>query len=52
MARLSRRAIPFIALGTSFLGLGLASRRAFIYVGIVFLALGVAIVVKRSRGPA
>lgn len=49
MARLSRRAIPFIALGTAFLGVGIVSQRAFIYVGIVFLALGVAIVVKRTR---
>jgi hypothetical protein len=47
MTRLSRRAIPFIALGTSFLGLGLASRRAFVYVGIVFLILGVAIIFAR-----
>jgi hypothetical protein len=50
MARLSRSAIPFIALGTSFLGLGLAGRRTFVYVGVVFLALGIAIVLKRSRG--
>ena len=50
MARLSRRAIPFIALGTAFLGVGTVSQRAFIYVGLVFLALGIAIVVKRSGG--
>ncbi len=50
MARLSRRAIPFIALGTAFLGVGMVSQRAFMYVGVVFIALGVAIVVKRGRG--
>lgn len=50
MARLSRRAIPFIALGTAFLGIGVAGQRVFIYVGLVFLALGIAVVVKRSRG--
>ena len=49
MARLSRRAIPFIALGTAFLGVGATGRRVFIYVGIVFLALGIAVIVKRSR---
>ena len=48
MARLSRRAIPFIALGTAFLGIGVASQRTFIYVGLVFLALGIAIIFKRS----
>lgn len=48
MSRLPRRAIPFIALGTAFLGIGVAGQRAFIYVGIVFLALGIAILVKRS----
>ena len=50
MARLSRRAIPFIALGTAFLGIGAAGQRVFLYLGIVFLALGIAIIFKRSRG--
>ena len=50
MTRLSRRAIPFIALGTAFIGIGLTGRRTFVYVGVVFLALGVAILFKRSRG--
>ncbi|HEY9285589.1 MAG TPA: hypothetical protein VIP46_19215 [Pyrinomonadaceae bacterium] len=50
MARISRRAIPFIALGTAFLGVGVTGRRVFLYLGIVFLALGIAFVVKRSRG--
>ena len=48
MARLSRGAIPFIALGTAFLGVGAAGQRTFIYVGVVFLAIGIAIIVKRS----
>jgi hypothetical protein len=50
MARLSRRAIPFIALGTAFIGIGAAGRRVFLYVGLVFLALGVAVVIRQSRG--
>jgi hypothetical protein len=49
MARLSRSSIPFIALGTAFIGLGLTGRRMFLYLGIVFLALGIGIVFKRSR---
>lgn len=50
MARLSRSAIPFIALGTAFIGIGIAGQRTFLYVGLVFLALGIAIVFKRSGG--
>jgi hypothetical protein len=50
MARLSRRAIPFIALGTAFLGIGIVGQRVFLYLGIVFLALGIGIVLKRSGG--
>jgi hypothetical protein len=48
MARLSRRAIPFVALGTAFLGIGATGQRVFLYVGVVFLALAVAIILKRS----
>ena len=50
MTRFSRGAIPFIALGTAFLGIGFASQRTFIYVGLVFIALGFAIIFKKSRG--
>lgn len=50
MARLARSSIPFIALGTAFIGVGMTGQRVFLYVGIVFLALGIAVVVKRSRG--
>ena len=45
---MSNRGIPFIALGTAFLGIGIASQRTFIYVGIVFLLLGV-ILLRRKR---
>ncbi|MCA1613980.1 MAG: hypothetical protein LC800_07485 [Acidobacteria bacterium] len=50
MTRFSRVPIPFIAVGTAFLGLGLTGRRTFIYVGVVFIALGLALLVKRTRG--
>jgi hypothetical protein len=50
MTRFSRGAIPFIAIGTAFLGVGVASQRTFIYVGLVFIALGFAIIFKKSRG--
>ncbi|HZH31764.1 MAG TPA: hypothetical protein VEY11_13455 [Pyrinomonadaceae bacterium] len=46
---MSKRGIPFIALGTAFLGIGLAGRRTFLYVGIVFLAVGLAFLLKRTR---
>jgi len=49
MARLSKSAIPFIALGTAFIGLGLTGGRVYLYLGIVFLALGIAVIFKRSR---
>jgi hypothetical protein len=49
MTRFSKRAFPFIAIGTAFLGLGLAGRRPFIFVGVVFIVLGIALL-KGSRG--
>jgi hypothetical protein len=45
---MSKRGIPFIALGTAFLGIGIASRRTFIYVGVVFLIIGV-VLLRRTR---
>lgn len=45
---MSKRGIPFIALGTAFLGIGIAGQRAFIYVGLVFLILGV-VLLRRKR---
>ena len=41
MSNIPRRAIPFIAVGTAFLGVGLTGRRSFVFVGIVFLVIGV-----------
>jgi hypothetical protein len=49
MTRFSKRALPFIAIGTAFLGLGLAGRRTFIFAGVVFIVLGIALL-KGSRG--
>jgi hypothetical protein len=45
---MSKRGIPFIALGTALLGVGITGRRTFLYVGIVFLVIGV-ILLKRTR---
>ncbi|HEX8422118.1 MAG TPA: hypothetical protein VF634_01840 [Pyrinomonadaceae bacterium] len=45
---MSKRGIPFIALGTAFLGIGIASQRTFIYVGLVFLILGI-VLLRRTR---
>ena len=45
---MSKRGIPFIALGTAFLGIGIASQRTFIYVGVVFLIIGL-VLLRRTR---
>ena len=45
---MSKRGIPFIALGTAFLGIGIAGQRTFLYVGIVCLIIGI-ILLRRTR---
>ena len=45
---MSKRGIPFIALGTAFLGIGIAGQRNFIYVGIAFLIIGL-LLLRRWR---
>ena len=47
---MSKRGIPFIALGTAFLGIGIANprTRTFLYVGIVFLIIGI-VFLRRTR---
>ncbi len=45
---MSKRGIPFIALGTAFLGIGIAGQRTFLYVGIVFLLIGI-LLLRRTR---
>lgn len=45
---MSKRGIPFIALGTAFLGIGIVGQRTFLYVGIAFLAVGI-ILLRRKR---
>ena len=46
---MSKRGIPFIALGTAFLGIGIVSQRTFLYVGIVFLIIGMILLKRRLR---
>jgi hypothetical protein len=41
MARLARAATPFIVIGIAFLALGMSGRRAFLYVGVVFMIVGI-----------
>jgi hypothetical protein len=45
---MSKRGLPFIALGTAFLGFGLAGKRTFLYVGVVFLIIGI-VLLRRTR---
>jgi len=44
-----RASLPFIALAAAFITLGLTSNRVFLYVGIVFLVIGVAALARRRR---
>ncbi|HZH91218.1 MAG TPA: hypothetical protein VEX70_11445 [Pyrinomonadaceae bacterium] len=46
---MSKRGLPFIALGTAFLGIGIAGQRTFLYVGIAFLLVGL-LLLKPTRG--
>ncbi|HEX8162063.1 MAG TPA: hypothetical protein VF538_09335 [Pyrinomonadaceae bacterium] len=46
MTPFTSRAAPFVAPGIAFLAIGLSGSRAFIYVGIVFMLIGII----RGRG--
>jgi hypothetical protein len=46
---MSKRGLPFIALGTAFLGIGIAGQRTFLYIGIAFLLVGL-LLLKPTRG--
>ncbi|HEX5707857.1 MAG TPA: hypothetical protein VFX96_11210 [Pyrinomonadaceae bacterium] len=41
---------PFLALGVAFIVIGITTQRAFLYVGLVFLAVAVAMLVRGRRG--
>jgi hypothetical protein len=42
------RFVPFLILGVAFTAIGIAGQRAFIFIGIVFLLLAVALMRKRN----
>jgi len=44
-----RAALPFIALAAAFITLGLTSNRVFLYVGVAFLAVGLAALARLRR---
>ena len=46
---MSKRGIPFIAIGTALLGIGVSGQRTFIYAGIVFLILGLVLLRRPHR---
>ena len=48
MARLARAATRFIVIGITFLALGMTVRRAFLYVGVVFMIIGI-LAIKGKR---
>jgi hypothetical protein len=41
---------PFLALGIAFIVIGFTTQRALLYVGLVFLALAVAMLMRSRRG--
>jgi hypothetical protein len=45
----SRSAVPFLALGFAFIAFGMSGQRVFVGVGLVFLAIGLAFVVRQTR---
>ena len=46
MTPLARRAAPFIVIGIAFLAVGLSGKPAFVYIGVVFMLIGII----RGRG--
>ena len=44
-----RAPLPFIALAAAFVTLGVTSNRVFLYVGIVFLVVGLAALARSRR---
>jgi hypothetical protein len=46
----SKVPFPFLALGIAFIVIGITTQRAFLYVGIVFLAIAVGMLVRSRRG--
>ncbi|MDQ3906937.1 MAG: hypothetical protein M3268_01195 [Acidobacteriota bacterium] len=47
MNELTRRAAPFVALGLAFVVIGITTHRAFAYVGVAFICVGIV----RSKRP-
>ena len=46
---MSKSGLPFIAIGTAFLAIGISGRRAFLYIGIVFLIIGMIMLTRTRR---
>ena len=43
--------IPFLVIGIAFIGLGISGQRAFIGIGVVFMAIGAAMLARQRRAP-
>jgi sugar phosphate permease len=46
---MSKRGLPFIALGTAFIAIGISGQRAFIFAGVVFLIIGLVLLKRTHR---
>jgi hypothetical protein len=43
--------LPFLVIGIAFITLGISGQKAFIAIGIVFMAIGAALLVRARRTP-
>ena len=43
--------IPFLVIGIAFITLGISGQKAFIGIGIVFMAIGAAMLARQRRAP-
>ena len=43
--------VPFLIIGMGFIALGISGQKAFIGIGVVFLAIGVALQARQRRAP-
>ena len=43
--------LPFLVIGMAFIALGISGQKAFIGIGVVFLAVGTAMLARQRRAP-
>lgn len=43
--------LPFLVIGIAFIALGISGQRTFIALGVVFMAIGAAMLARQRRAP-